>query len=110
MGAMLIWAGRMANGRRATSAFARLSPRDASIGRAHGMLAISHYFDRDYERCVEVARLQLSAHPGYALTHRWLAAALGRLGRTEEAARSARGRFPIRVRSLRPRPRPLDAL
>ena len=30
-------------------------------------------------------RRQLSAHPDYAGTRRWLAAALGQLGRTEEA-------------------------
>ena len=49
------------------------------------MLAISYYFERDYERCVDVARRQLSAYPGYTLTHRWLAAALGQLGRVGEA-------------------------
>jgi len=75
----------MAEGRHALGVFEQLSPRDAAIAQAHSQIAISYYFERDCERCVEAARRQLSAHPGYALTGRWLAAALGQLGRTEEA-------------------------
>ena len=84
-GAVLIFTGGTAEGRQATDTFARLSPRDANIVFAHSRVAISYYFDRDYERCVEAARHQLSAHPAYSQTYRWLAAALGQLGRTEEA-------------------------
>ena len=76
------------------------------------MIAISHYFDRDYERCVEVARRQLSAHPGYALTYRWLAAALGQLGHTEEArvalAAVSPREFEVYVRDRVPWMRPED--
>jgi len=85
MGAVLIFTGRMAEGRQALGVFERLSPRDAVIAQAHGVIAISYYLDRDFERCVGAARRQLSAHSGYTLTYRWLAAALGQLGRTEEA-------------------------
>ena len=85
MGGVLIFTGRMAEGRQALRFFERLSPHDASIAMAHRWIAISYYFERDYERCVEAARRQLSAHPDYAGTRRWLAAALGQLGRTEEA-------------------------
>ena len=85
MGAVLMWTGRTAESRQALGVFERLSPRDAAIAQAHGAIAISYYFDCDYERCVEAARRQLSAHPGYTLTYRWLAAALGQLGRTAEA-------------------------
>jgi hypothetical protein len=41
--------------------FERLSPRDAGIAVAHNQIALSYYFERDYERCVEAARRQLSA-------------------------------------------------
>jgi adenylate cyclase len=85
MGTVLTYTGRTAEGRQALGVFERLSPRDASIAIAQGQIAITYYFDRDYERCVEAARRQLSAHPGHTLTYRWLAAALGQLGRTEEA-------------------------
>ena len=85
IGVVLLFTGRMAEGREALGVFARLSPRDATIVAAHSTIATSYYFDRDYERCIEVARRLLSAHPGFPLVHRWLAAALGQLGRTEEA-------------------------
>ena len=85
MGAVLMFTGRMAEGRQALGVFERLSPRDAGIATAHRQIAMSYYFERDYERCVEAARRLLSTHPYYAWTHRWLAAALGQLGRTGEA-------------------------
>jgi adenylate cyclase len=82
---VLVWAGRTAEGRQAVGVFERLSPRDANIATAHHGIVISYYLERDYERCVETARRQLSTQPGYPQTWRWLAAALGQLGRTEEA-------------------------
>ena len=77
--------GRMVEGRQALRFFERLNPHDASIAAAHRWIAMSYYLERDYERCIEAARRQLSTHPDYAGTRRWLAAALGQLGRTEEA-------------------------
>ena len=85
IGSIHVFTGRTTEGRQALGVFERLSPRDVSIVPAHNIVAISYYFERDYERCVETARRLLSAHPEVALTHRWLAAGLGQLGRTEEA-------------------------
>jgi adenylate cyclase len=85
LGSVLIFTGRMAEGRRAFCAFERLSPRDANIAVAHSQIVMAYYFERDYERCVAAARRQLSAHPGHPRIHRYLAAALGQLGRIEEA-------------------------
>ena len=85
MGAVLICTGRTVEGRKALGVSARLSPRDAATVTTGLWIAISHYFDRDYDQCVEAARRQLSAYPNYPLTYRWLAAALGQLGRAEEA-------------------------
>ena len=85
IGAVLILTGRMAEGRQALGVFERLSPRDASFAVTHTQIAISYYFERDYERSVEAARRLLSTHPGHTLTYRWMAAALGQLGRIEEA-------------------------
>jgi adenylate cyclase len=85
MGLVLIFIGRTEEGRQTLDAFVRLSPRDAGIPTAHHQKAISYYFDRNYERCAEAARHQLSTYPGFTLTYRWLAAALGQLGRSEEA-------------------------
>jgi adenylate cyclase len=48
-------------------------------------LTISYYFERDYARSVETGRRALARRPEASGTYRWLAAALGQLGRTEEA-------------------------
>ena len=85
MGAVLIWTGRTEEGRQALGVFGRLSPRDPNMATAYHGIVISYYLDRDYERCAEAARRQLSAHPGYTMTYRYLAAALGQLGRIEDA-------------------------
>ena len=112
-GGVLIFTGRMAEGRQALRFFERLSPHDASIAMAHRWIAISYYFERDYERCVVAARRQLSAHPDYAGTRRWLAAALGQLGRTEEARAALEqviaqspGEFDVHARNRVPWMRP----
>jgi adenylate cyclase len=85
LGLGLIFTGRTAEGREAVGVFERLSPRDPSIAIARRQIVVSHYFDRDYERCVEAARRLISADPDLPLNNRWMAAALGQLGRTDEA-------------------------
>jgi adenylate cyclase len=52
---------------------------------AHRVIAASHHIDKNYEKCVEAAQRQLSARPDITVTYRRLAAALGQLGRTDEA-------------------------
>ena len=99
LGLGLIFTGRMAQSREAIAVFERLSPRDPIIKIARRQIVVSHYFDRDYERCVEAARSLVSAEPDMPLNYRWMAAALGQLGRADEA-RSALGQantpFPHR--------------
>ena len=114
-GTSLIFTGRTAEGRDAMGIFTRLSPRDTSTAISRSQIAISYYIDHLYERCVEVAQRQLSTHPGYTLTYRWLAAALGQLGRTEEASEALRNaiafspnEFNVYVRNRVPWMRPED--
>ena len=85
LGAVLVFTGRMADGRQALADYERMSPRDANIIAAHRQIAISYYLEGDYVRCVEAAQRQLSARPDITVTYRWLAAALGQLGRIERA-------------------------
>jgi adenylate cyclase len=85
LGLGLIFNGRTAEGREAIATFERLSPRDPSVAIARRQIVVSYYFDREYERCVETARRLLSANPALPLNYRWMAAALGQLGRTREA-------------------------
>jgi adenylate cyclase len=47
--------------------------------------AIGLYFSREYESAVEAAKRAIRSSPDYPLPYRWLAAALGQLGRTAEA-------------------------
>jgi tetratricopeptide (TPR) repeat protein len=69
----------------------RLDPRHpgANAGRLN-MIAISHYYERDYESAAEaaktaIARYPIARFPNNLMPHRWLAASLGQLGRTGEA-------------------------
>jgi adenylate cyclase len=48
-------------------------------------VALAHYFCRDYEATVEAAERAIRSFPDFASPYRWLAAALGELGRTAEA-------------------------
>ena len=52
---------------------------------ARNQIGISFYFERDYESAVDVLRGMIADNPRYPLTYRWLAAALGQLGRKDEA-------------------------
>jgi adenylate cyclase len=48
-------------------------------------LALAHYFCRDYEAAVAAAERAIRSFPDFPSPYRWLAAALGELGRTAEA-------------------------
>jgi adenylate cyclase len=74
------------------SIYQQLSPRDQHAADVNAVLAQSYYFDRDYERCVAACEHQLNAFPGYGSIYGILAAALGQLGRAEEA-RAALGKL-----------------
>lgn len=73
---------------------------------------MAHYYAREYETAVEAARNALRSHPGFALPYRWLAAALGQLGRVEEARETlenaAGTTFEMYVRNRPPWMRPED--
>ena len=43
------------------------------------------YLSREYEAAIEAARQGIRSNPDFPSTYRWLAAALGQLGRLEEA-------------------------
>ena len=91
LGGALIFMGRRTEGRAAMAVALQLNPNDHQMtSDAYLMLAQSYYFDGDYERCVEVCRQQLKAFPGVWLLYGRLAAALGQLGRIEEAQSALR--------------------
>jgi len=78
-------------------------------------VAIAQYYSGDYDAAVETARQVIRSFPDYPLAYRWLAAALGQLGRTaeakqvlEEAIAVAPASFDIYVRNRVPWMRPED--
>jgi adenylate cyclase len=108
-GVMLIWSGRPTEGRDSLLIALRLNPRDPR-NRVHmGQIAVSYYFEHDYANAVEAAKHATAHHSAYPQPHRWLAAALGQLGRVTEANEALRqavavspSGFDLHVRS-RPR-------
>ncbi len=81
----LLFSGRIVEARALLSELLRLNPLpDASVPlRTH--LVMSYYLEADYTSAVQAARRAIAAHPGHPWAYRWLAAALGQLGRTDEA-------------------------
>jgi tetratricopeptide (TPR) repeat protein len=49
------------------------------------IIAMSYYFERDYETTVAETSRLIADSPEHPWAYRWLAAALGQLGRVDEA-------------------------
>jgi adenylate cyclase len=63
----------------------RLDPRRASYPHVRSQIAMSYYLDCEYETAVAEAARLIADRPDHPLVYRWLAAALGQLGRSDEA-------------------------
>jgi adenylate cyclase len=85
LGATLIFSGRPKEGVAALERSIRLDPRDPRSAVRLSRTALGLYFIRDYAAAVEVAKRAIRSYPDFPNPYRWLAAALGQLGRTEEA-------------------------
>ncbi len=78
-------------------------------------MALGLYYSREYTAAVEAAKRGTRSYPDFPNTYRWLAAALGQLGRTDEAKEALEravaispGSFDIYVRERVPWMRPED--
>jgi adenylate cyclase len=85
LGETLIFSGRPREGLAAVQAAIRLDPHDPKLANRLNNLALGLYFSGEYEAAVEAAKRAVRSYPEYPLPYRWLAAALGQLGRTAEA-------------------------
>jgi adenylate cyclase len=85
LGTTLIFAGEPRQGLIATETSIRLDPRDPLLPWHLNRVAIAHYFAHDYEAAADTARRVVRLYPDFPLIYRWLAAALGQIGRVEEA-------------------------
>ena len=64
----------------------QLDPRGLNnIAAVRVQIAMSYYFEQNYEKALELVRSVLADNPTNPLAYRWVAACLGQLGRTEEA-------------------------
>jgi adenylate cyclase len=78
-------------------------------------LTLGRYFAVEYDAAIEAAKRAIRSYPDYPLPYRWLAAALGQVGRTEEAKEAlvkataiAPAAFDMYVRERVPWMRPED--
>ncbi|MDE2007265.1 MAG: tetratricopeptide repeat protein [Rhodospirillales bacterium] len=85
LGTSLLFAGHPVEARVALTEALRLSPRDPFTYIALSQITLAHYQERDYDAAIGSARRAMAEQPENILSHRYLAAALGQLGRTEEA-------------------------
>jgi len=81
----LSFLGRPREGLAAIETALRLDPRNPWRGGQLLNIAFANYSCRDYEAAIEAARRATSSYPDWPIPYRWLAAALGQLGRAEEA-------------------------
>ena len=81
----LIFSGQPQEGLVALERSNRLDPRNRMLPGRLNLLTMGLYFSGKYEAAAEAATQAVRSHPEYPLPHRWLAAALGQLGRTAEA-------------------------
>jgi adenylate cyclase len=78
-------------------------------------VALGLYFCGEYEASIEAAKRTIRSYPDYPTPFRWLAAALGQLGRAEQAKEAlekaiavAPASFDMYVRNRVPWMRPED--
>ena len=84
-GTALIFSGRPKEGLPALERSIRLDPYHPRSEVRLNQMALGLYFSRDYAGAVEVAKRAIRSYPNFPNYYRWLAAALGQMGRIDEA-------------------------
>jgi len=115
LGFVLTFSGQPMEGLASLETAIRLDPHGSQVAVKMNQVAIAQYYSGDYDAAVETARQVIRSYPDYPLAYRWLAAALGQLGRTEEARQAlenaiaaAPASLDIYVRNRVPWMRPED--
>jgi adenylate cyclase len=83
-GGALVFAGRRAEGRQSLRTSLRLDPRGPARVSKLLEIAISQYFDGDFDLSAETSRQVVRQYPDYGSSYRFLLASLGQLGRQTE--------------------------
>ena len=92
------------------SAGLRVNPRDFRIAVYDlNQVALTYYLEGDYAQAADTARRAVARYVPVPRPYRWLAAALGQLGQTDEAREALREAIEVSPRSfhmyVRDRPR-----
>ncbi len=85
LGTTLIFSGRPKEGLASLERSIRLDPRHPRSAARLNQMALGLYFSREYAAAVEMAKRAIRSYPDFPHPYRWLAAALGQLGRSDEA-------------------------
>lgn len=85
LGVILAYSGQPKQGAEALEACIRLDPRAPTLVNRLTQVALARYFCGDYAASVDAAERAIRSFPDFPSSYRWLAAALGQLGRTEQA-------------------------
>jgi len=85
LAATLIFSGRPKEGIPALERAIRLDPREPRSEYRLNEMALALYLCRDYSAAVDAAKRAIRSYPDFPHPYRWLAAALGQLGRIDEA-------------------------
>jgi adenylate cyclase len=96
-GQVLVFSGQPKAGIAALETALRLDPRSPAMWRELQYLAIGHYLCEEYETAAETARQVIRSYPDFPLPYRWLAAALGQLGRADEAKQALEKLVAVRI-------------
>jgi adenylate cyclase len=115
LGQTLVFSGRPDEGVAALRTSIRLDPRAPELRFRLNQVALGLYFSGKYEAAVEAAKRAIRSYPDFPNAYRWLAAAMGEMGRTAEAKEAleqaiaiAPGSFDMYVRGRVPWMRPED--
>jgi adenylate cyclase len=84
LGAALAFSGRPKEGLTHLETCIRLDPHDPHRAARLHQIALAHYLCRDYMVAAEAARRAIRSYPDHPTPYRWLAAALGQMGRVAE--------------------------
>jgi adenylate cyclase len=85
LGVALTYSARPKEGLAALETCIRLDPRQPNLRGRLSQVVMALYFCREYAAAVDAAQQAIRSFPNYLSLYRWLAAALGQLGRNEEA-------------------------
>jgi adenylate cyclase len=95
LGAALINSGQPGEGIEAIRTSTRLDPADPIAYQRSYLIAVGYYFLRDYLAAVDAARESHRSYADHPFARHWLAAALGQLGRADEAREALEQAFAL---------------